>query len=250
MSIIPLLYEMKLSLTLPFIPLLLSYLLKHTSSFNVAIKSTFSCFYNVFWNLSQFVVCTAVEKTQQRIWVCSTQIEADESSHQHRATKSYFESKMCKNILFFFSSNKREKNHLNCHLNYLNRYVNGSYLWKYPPLLMCKIQISKCPIVHWARAAVVLLVILRKNGYILSICTAARISFFFDFFRLFNFNHKTLLFPPFKSFLNVKRWAGWSLHANRIKAVIVNIRKINTQFTRTLEKLNKNTFEPYSTTTL
>ena len=93
-----------------------------------------------------------------------------------------------------------------------------------------------------------LLVILRKNGYILSICTAARISFFFDFFRLFNFNHKTLLFPPFKSFLNVKRWAGWSLHANRIKAVIVNIRKINTQFTRTLEKLNKNTFEPYSTT--
>ena len=68
MSIIPLLYEMKLSLTLPFIPLLLSYLLKHTSSFNVAIKSTFSCFYNVFWNLSQFVVCTAVEKTQQRIY--------------------------------------------------------------------------------------------------------------------------------------------------------------------------------------
>ena len=110
---------------------------------------------------------------------------------------------------------------------------------------MCKIQISKWPIVHWARAAVVLLVKLRKNGYILSICTAARISFFFDFFRLFNFNHKTLLFPPFKSFLNVKRWAGWSLHANRIKAVIVNIRKINTQFTRmmrTLElRLNKNT---------
>ena len=93
----------------------------------------------------------------------------------------------------------------------------------------------------------ILVVILRKNGYILSICTAARISFFFDFFRLFNFNHKTLLFPPFKSFLNVKRWAGWSLHANRIKAVIVNIRKINTQFTRTLEKLNKNTFEPYNT---
>ena len=58
---------------------------------------------------------------------------------------------------------------------------------------------------------------------------------------------KHFSFPPFKSFLNVKRWAGWSLHANRIKAVIVNIRKINTQFTRTLEKLNKNTFEPYNT---
>ena len=238
MSIIPLLYEMKLSLTLPFIPLLLSYLLKHTSSFNVAIKSTFSCFYNVFWNLSQFVVCTAVEKTQQRIWVCSTQIEADESSHQHRATRGYFESKLCKNISSILKALIRESK--------IIKIVNGSYLWKYqPPLLMCKIQISKWPIVHWARAAVVvLLVILRKNGYILSICTAARISFFFDFFRLFNFNHKTLLFPPFKSFLNVKRWAGWSLHANRIKAVIVNIRKINTQFTRTLEKLNKNTFEP------
>ena len=64
MSIILLLYEMKLSLTHPLL-LLLSYLLKHTSSFNVAIKSTFSCFYNVFWNLSQFVVCTAVEETQR-----------------------------------------------------------------------------------------------------------------------------------------------------------------------------------------
>ena len=57
-----------ITFTPPAFYILLSYLLKHTSSFNVAIKSTFSCFYNVFWNLSQFVVCTAVEKTQQRIY--------------------------------------------------------------------------------------------------------------------------------------------------------------------------------------
>ena len=158
MSIIPLLYEMKLSLTLPFIPLLLSYLLKHTSSFNVAIKSTFSCFYNVFWNLSQFVVCTAVEKTQQRIYeYVVLKLKQMSLLISTEPLRAILNQKCARTFYFFFSSNKREKNHLNCHLNYLNRYVNGSYLWKYPPLLMCKIQISKWPIVHWARAAVVLL---------------------------------------------------------------------------------------------
>ena len=101
MSIIPLLYEMKLSLTLPFIPLLLSYLLKHTSSFNVAIKKYLQLLLQRILKFEPICrMYSSWEDPATYIWVCSTQIEADESSHQHRVTKGYFQSKMCKNISF------------------------------------------------------------------------------------------------------------------------------------------------------